>query len=734
MEALTQQNHEELKSDEAMTSKFQPSTKNHSNKSYISIEPTDTDDGNDEDSTDIHAMRLETELVELYDSDDDDEKTEQVMIEKQVEFEGYTKNKCCYKCCKCVLRFKLLLFITIWLIIGLGIASIVTEIHDKDKGTAIAAFVVDISIMLACIIIGKLLTWIILKIVKKSVSNSSGIFYIKGIHNRLCITIVSLLWLLNDSIINQFTLRGQLYTYTLLIVVTSSVFLCTHILIRHAILNVYFIRFFGQKARQLKAQITFIKIMLNTQEKKAPFNIPIVDFLLDFPPTPLIKGYKRYKGSVAFKFEIDQETDDNLYSIDLSPGSEPKIIKDTKLKDVCGGVAAAIMKQLHQRKTEILAMPKYMNKSITPVVEKTKSRVIKQRRKLNLLDDSNSDHDSLNLLKLRSRNFSFHAQLSNVDNESINEEIFMVIFKEFNQPNKLLLYELSQLAWKTFTNNGHYRYLNATILKANINKIMTELLTLKKCIDSYIDVINNLQLVTDIVTPIALLFVYLRLLGFDFSEAIAIYVSCFAIIGFFGSAYFSSLFISMSFIVTTNPFLVGDYVMYENEVYLVKEISLLSCTFTQMSNRYSITFQNRQLAESSVPIINFTRSGKQKYKWTVYFKIYEIDDESIYKFVDAIKDRVKERIKYHSTDENTLTRSFCTKDELEDIQWWTIKAKVYELDVFGRKKVKVQMKYFQYSSHVQTLCFNCVTAVMKDFNIKAEPIPVFHYPEPKKMN
>eukprot|EP01083_Nonionella_stella_P025089 69111_1 len=90
MEALTQQKYEELKSDEPIKSKFHPSTKNHTNKSYIPIEPTDTD-GNYEDSddsTDIHAMRLETELVELYDSDDDG-KNKQVMIEKQVESEGY---------------------------------------------------------------------------------------------------------------------------------------------------------------------------------------------------------------------------------------------------------------------------------------------------------------------------------------------------------------------------------------------------------------------------------------------------------------------------------------------------------------------------------------------------------------------------------------------------------------------------------------------------------------------
>eukprot|EP01083_Nonionella_stella_P124216 374934_1 len=300
------------------------------------------------------------------------------------------------------------------------------------------------------------------------------------------------------------------------------------------------------------------------------------------------------------------------------------------------------------------------------------------------------------------------------DNQRINKKIFVKIFQRANHGNRGLLRSLGEFAWKKFGPQnknkdlrGEKSDLDVMYLNGHIFNIFKDLLLLKKTIDSYTIIIINLQRMVDVITPLLLLFVYLYIFNFDFADTLGLYISIVGVIAFFGQSYFSSVFSSISFVMALNPFLVGDYIMYKEEVYLVTEISLISCTFKWLKTGSLYTFQNEQLSKSAEPIINLSRSEltKTKYRWYCFMKNSVTNQD-----LTAFKKRCKQLISQHKTMKNE--------------NWGSIKCRSNDMEGFTKKKVNIQMKYDRYDSDVNSVGFNCCTQAMIELNLHWEPLPL----------
>ena len=442
----------------------------------------------------------------------------------------------------------------------------------------------------------------------------------------------------------------------------------------------------------------------------------------------------------------------NLFSVYLHKSNDAqKIISKDKMNRLSMLLSYLIYIRLHVVKKKLLKKGRYQTKTFNNLLKQENLAEEKKRRKEDKKHKRNDSGSLYGLETLRSyltKRGSEHEDKFQMAEaavkDCVNEDCFMRSFRRYAKRyklNKEILKQLGQLAWKKFSDDDTDKdtpQITAPVLNINIRKIMDDLLKLKQSIDSYIIIINNLQQMIDVITPILLLFVYLYIFNFDFQQTLTLYVSSVGIIGFFGSSYFSSVFASVSFIIALNPFLVGDYVHWKGDTYRVREISLISCTFKQLSTGYFYTFQNKQLGASKDPIVNRSRSGVMKYRFTLYFQS-GITNEELYKFAKECSkeiDRVREKeLDYlhnkkkrdYFRDDEAKWNGYCTFSELKSLDYKSVIFRSVQLDEYGRKKVFIEMKYETYSWNVRTMCFNCITKVANKKRFKkylADTLPI----------
>ena len=467
----------------------------------------------------------------------------------------------------------------------------------------------------------------------------------------------------------------------------------------------------------------------------------------------------------------------DLYSVNLSQGrNSAKIIKKETLRRLSMLISYLIQMRLNTQKDKILKSNLYINsKTVTNIegnfAEERKRRQKERVRTLSMEKQSKSHRRSRSLgytssgrsdtgfgLPSTFRGFSaFGSKQKSKDDKYgmveakmlnvINEDIFTKCFKRYQQQyelNEEILEKLGQLAWRKFADHdkdfdkGETPEISKAVLNINIQSILNDLLRLKQSIDSYIVIIRNLQQMVDVITPILLLFVYLYIFNFDFQQTLTLYVSSVGIIGFFGSSYFSSVFASVSFIIVFDPFLVGDEILWKGDDYRVREISLISCTFKQFRTGHLYAFQNKQLGASKDPIINRSRSGMMKYRYTLYFQsgtknqiLYQFVKECCLKLKDVRDEELaflENRKKRDYTHENkTPWHGYCTFSELKNLKWNQIIFKSCQLDEYGRKKVFIEAKYDAYSWNVRTMTFNVIMEVANSDEFKqylADTLPI----------
>ena len=202
----------------------------------------------------------------------------------------------------------------------------------------------------------------------------------------------------------------------------------------------------------------------------------------------------------------------------------------------------------------------------------------------------------------------------------------------------------------------------------------------------------------------------------------------------------SDLYLSVSFIIAFDPFLVGDELKIKGARYRVREISLISCIFKQLHTGDFHSFQNKQLGASKDPIINLTRSGQRTYRFILYFQS-STPNHVLYKFAKRCSEKIKDtrakelallkkrkkRDYFNDEYKEIEWNSYCTFTELKKINYKSIMFKSVKLDEYGRKMVFIEEKFENYSWNVRTLSFNCITEIAHSDEFKeyiADSLPI----------
>ena len=621
------------------------------------------------------------------------------LIHAHREYESKFKCKCCthkvHRVIYWITKIKLILISLLLFMAGLIISLYTSPREDIQLNEEIKFYLIYLAILIACVIFTELLTYGIMKLLKYCVRNTWKVLYTKDISNRLFVAVLCILCFIAYHIYedtDEHDYHFTLYNMVLCVYISSIVFLFTQIVVKYIALTSYF-DIFRQRARKLKAYSTFLRIMLNlpNDDNHDVFSMPLMNFLIEYPTREQMKEAKKLRRHITFG-----TTEENINLTQSEKDQLSNLITTNFQKNY----------------------PFTLNCSLLTV---ELDADIKGVNHANSISEEGLNQLSILLAHLILIRLNKACKKKTGKNNKITKQCFVKLFEEYDTQNQELLTELGELAWKKFTDEKNHD-LCPNVLAMNICEIIDELLHLKHSIDSYIVIINNLQRMVDIVTPVVLIFVYLYVFNLDFQETLTLYLSSIIVVSFFAKEYFQAVFASASFIIALNPFLVGDKLWFDNDFYEVKRISLISCVFTNLRTGWDHTFQNKVLDAASAPIINLSRSDKMRYRWIVYFKS-GVDNKFLYDFtqkcieaIGVIRDEELRIIENDCYVDRTKKRdpkrsSYCTYLELKAMDVESIVFKAIKLDEYGRKQVMIEMRYNDYSWNVRTLCFNCITSV-----------------------
>eukprot|EP01084_Bolivina_argentea_P054170 99360_1 len=217
---------------------------------------------------------------------------------------------------------------------------------------------------------------------------------------------------------------------------------------------------------------------------------------------------------------IDILLNSDLYSVNLHQTLKTaKLINNEELERLTRLISYLIILRLNKVKKKIINKTKSlkrlaMKETLTTTNNNTHNDDFLQRKPTNYSKHrkTSSTGNSITAFSKNLRDtFRGHHSfkklelLQTKDNKDIPRTVFIGAFKQYGKANKRLLIKLGELAWKKFKDKDK-TILNAKVLNMNIIQIIKDLLKLKQSIDSYIIIINNLQRMIDVITPILLLF------------------------------------------------------------------------------------------------------------------------------------------------------------------------------------------------------------------------------------
>eukprot|EP01084_Bolivina_argentea_P184561 318317_1 len=182
----------------------------------------------------------------------------------------------------------------------------------------------------------------------------------------------------------------------------------------------------------------------------------------------------------------------------------------------------------------------------------------------------------------------------------VTEEDFKTCFK--NNKNAIC-------AWKCMNiDDDKDEKLTLTELQRWLRRYFHDLIYMKQTLNSYEDILANLDVSTNVIVIFFLLFVFLLIFNNSFEKTITMYAALIAVAAIFGGSLLKEFIESVYFIFSLNPFSIGDVILVDNVRYTVKHVNIMSTELiTSFTNsHYVVIKRNSNLLRSD--ITNVTKS------------------------------------------------------------------------------------------------------------------------------
>ncbi|WFD08614.1 hypothetical protein MVES1_003990 [Malassezia vespertilionis] len=146
-------------------------------------------------------------------------------------------------------------------------------------------------------------------------------------------------------------------------------------------------------------------------------------------------------------------------------------------------------------------------------------------------------------------------------------------------------------------------------IKSTVMEVFKERRILGFAMQDLNNVVGGLDLIMCIIAGIFVLFEAFAIFNVNVAQTVSTFYSMGIAFAFVFKESAQNLFDSIIFIFVSHPYDTGDVVMLEDNVYVVKQLRLLSTRFTNTADNSDLYIANPILSQSS--IINFRRSSHQ---------------------------------------------------------------------------------------------------------------------------
>ena len=159
-----------------------------------------------------------------------------------------------------------------------------------------------------------------------------------------------------------------------------------------------------------------------------------------------------------------------------------------------------------------------------------------------------------------------------VGGDAITQKEFLQCFAKYNQTKQG--YE----AWKEI--NKSDAQCTKKELQRWLYQYLHGLIYLKQKLNSYHDILLNLDASTHSIAIFVLMFVFLVIFKYSLIDAVTIYFTFCALLAVFGKNIFVQFFDALYFVFVLQPFSIGDVVLIDNKRYTITKIHVMSTEMT----------------------------------------------------------------------------------------------------------------------------------------------------------
>ena len=172
--------------------------------------------------------------------------------------------------------------------------------------------------------------------------------------------------------------------------------------------------------------------------------------------------------------------------------------------------------------------------------------------------------------------------------EHITETEFLECFLKSNKMR------MGIEAWKEMNVSGNE--LTKKELQRWLNSYLHSLIYLKQTLNSYQEILGNLDMAGNIISIFILFLIFLWIFNFDFADSIATYASMMLVLAVFGRNVLTQFFDSIYFIFILAPFQIGDVVLIDDERFTVNKIHIMSSEMmTSVGSGNTVSIKNNAL-------------------------------------------------------------------------------------------------------------------------------------------
>ena len=181
-------------------------------------------------------------------------------------------------------------------------------------------------------------------------------------------------------------------------------------------------------------------------------------------------------------------------------------------------------------------------------------------------------------------------------------------------------------------------------ISQSLIEFFNEIVNTRNTFESFKDILNSLQTATNTFTMFILLFIYLIVFEFSFSDAVSLYVSFLAIGVFFGKDVMSRLIGGVTLIFSIQAFHVGDAILIDGKRFNVKKMDILTTWMTDTWGKLYIFHNSYLLKQLDGSFVNITQTNTPKHNLMFYIK-EDVDQEQMMQFLDDFKKYITKHLR-----------------------------------------------------------------------------------------